>query len=577
MQKNIFITNFKFLAIFLILLCSACASTSPEAESANYAEPGDNPVQIQTVDTLVDKVIIERDIPIYTRDGVRLSARIYRPNKIGQFPVIMSFTAYGKDLGPTKYPKVLEHNAKPDFDLGPINVSPWTTWEAPDPAFWVPEDYVVIYVDSRGYFGSQGKAAILSERDGNDFYDAIEWAGTQTWSNGHVGLNGVSYLAISQWVAASARPPHLKAIIPWEGQTDAYREVLYHGGIPETAFTDFWINKVNTGAKSRVGPPGFLFSFLHQRPWLFKRVVDPINIELSKIDVPALIAATWSDQGLHSRGSFQGYKSISSDEKWLFTHGRPKWSTYYSEEALEFQKKFFDHFLKGEPTGITDLKPVRLEVRETLTKYKVRYEDDWPIPRTEYRALFLDQEKQSLTHDRPRQETTANYDAKSGTVTYQIQFDEDTELSGNMKLKLWVSTSRGSDMDLFIGVNKLDINGDKVDFYGKTGFNKGVVALGWLRVSERKLDEQTSEPWLPVLTHRDTDKISPDQIVPVNIEILPSSTLFRKGESLELTIQGHDIFDHPMLAHDRTVNKGIHSVHTGGVYDSHLLIPVIPN
>ena len=107
--------------------------------------------------------------------------------------------------------------------------------EAPDPAFWVSHGYAVVQVDSRGYFKSEGSASLFDDQNIQDFHETITWAGTQDWSNGNVGLNGVSYLAISQWVAASKNPPsHLKAIIPWEGNTDGYREVLYHGGIPET-------------------------------------------------------------------------------------------------------------------------------------------------------------------------------------------------------------------------------------------------------------------------------------------------------------------------------------------------------
>ena len=147
-----------------------------------------------------------------------------------------------------------------------------------------------------------------------------------------------------------------------------------------------------------------------------------------------------------------------------------------------------------------------------------------------------------------------------------------------MKLRLWVSTSEGADMDLFVGVQKLDADGDQVHFYAKTGYTKGPVAMGWLRVSERALDDERSMPWQPVLTHDDPQPLTPDEVVAVDIEILPSSTLFRAGESLRLVVQGRDLFAHPTLAHDysRDVNVGVHSVHAGGAYDSHLLIPVIP-
>ncbi|MBT8374406.1 MAG: hypothetical protein KJN80_05815 [Deltaproteobacteria bacterium] len=99
--------------------------------------------------------------------------------------------------------------------------------------------------------------------------------------------------------------------------------------------------------------------------------------------------------------------------------------------------------------------------------------------------------------------------------------------------------------------------------------------MGWLRVSERELDEEKSSKWQPVLTHKNPQKISKNEIVPVEIEILPSSTSFKKGETLRLVIQGKDFFVHPAMGHYYSVNKGKHSIFTGNQYDSYLLVPVI--
>src|SRR5208337_4318913 len=87
---------------------------------------------------------------------------------------------------------------------------------------------------SRGMWYSEGDATFISPEEGEDLYDLIEWAGTQPWSNGKVGLSGVSYLAFAQWHVAALQPPHLAAINPWEGWSDTYREVAYQGGIPDT-------------------------------------------------------------------------------------------------------------------------------------------------------------------------------------------------------------------------------------------------------------------------------------------------------------------------------------------------------
>jgi predicted acyl esterase len=534
-------------------------------------------VVIRDIEDIRDQVIVEDDVGVVVRDGTRLSARVFRPASEGRFPVIMMMTAYGKDRGPDTYPQATEFGELDGFEPGTIVVSEWTSWEAPDPATWVPLGYAVVYLDVRGYLASEGDASLLSPEDGEDFYDAIEWAGAQEWSNGNVGLLGVSYLAISQWVAATANPPSLKAIAPWEGQTDAVREVLYHGGVPETAFVEFWIGRVNGLANTPPLPADLLLSLHPDMPALLP-FLPTVGIGLDQVTVPALICASWSDHGLHTRGSFEAYKQIPSEQKWIFNHGRAKWNVFYSDEAFAAQKQFFDHFLKGEDNGIEDVRPLRIEVRETLNEFEVRYEDEWPIARTEYRALYLDGNADSLRQELPSDTAVAEYAPLSESSTFSITFDEDTELTGNMKLKLWVSTTEGTDMDLFVGIEKRDAQGNFVGFHGKAGFAETPAALGWLRVSERALDPERSTPAQPWLSHDNPQPIAPNQIVPVEVEILPSGTLFRAGESLRVVVQGQDLFEHPSLAHDHSddVNQGMHSIYTGGEYDSHLLMPVIP-
>ncbi|MEM1432591.1 MAG: CocE/NonD family hydrolase [Pseudomonadota bacterium] len=563
------------------LLLSGCGQERkpPAVADPAFLDPVTGTVTLIDTAPLEERIRIEENVGITLRDGTRLSARVFRPAAAGAYPVIMAFTAYGKDRGPLQYPAVLNVGTDPDFDLGKFAVSEWTSWEAPDPAFWVPEGYVVIYVDSRGYGGSAGDASILSQRDGEDFFDAIEWAGTQSFSNGNVGLSGVSYLAIAQWVAASANPPHLKAITPWEGQSDNYREVLFHGGIPETAFTAFWLQRMRSLAHTSPLPPDFIMNFARQRPLLMKtlqaRFQPPSGIRLKDIRVPALICATWSDQGLHTRGSFEGFKQIASEQKWLFTHGRKKWETFYSAEALTTQKAFFDHFLKAADNGFDRRAPVRLEVRESLDAYTVREAQGWPLPDTESRALFLDATSGELARTLPSAVAQRRYNPRTERAEFRFSFAEDTELTGNMKLKLWVSTDQGDDMDLFVGIEKLNAAGESVPFYAKTGYRKGMVAMGWLRASHRELDAARSTALQPVLLHEQEQTLDLGEVAPVEIEILPSSTLFRAGETLRVIVQGRDLIEHPMLAHAYTVNEGAHIIHTGGRYDSHLLVPVV--
>jgi predicted acyl esterase len=524
---------------------------------------------------LPEGIIAERDVYIKMRDGIRLAVNIYRPETPGKFPVILAFVGpYGKDLGPNEYSvSKYEYYVEMGLTIGKLRISEATPFEGPDPAFWVPNDYVVIHLDARGFFKSEGEKQVHTETETEDYCEVIEWAGTQEWSNGNVGLSGVSYLAIAQWYAAGKQPPHLKAIIPWEGVSDHYRDTRYPGGIPESGFRVEWLKR-NVGQVTEAD---------------IMKVLDPVtnqniletNPQLEKIIVPALICATWSDHGLHSRGGFEAYKRISSKDKWLYTHGRRKWEEYYSEEGLDYQLMFFNQFLKGIDSGIMDIPSIRLEVRQSLNEYMVRHENEWPIARTDYRKLYLDTESGALSLNEVNRKGKVSYNSVDGKAEFDMTFDQDTEITGHMKLKVWVSAEEADDMDLLVGIKKLDTENNEVYFYGTamSAYVKGMVARGWLRLSQRESDEEKSVPWQPFLKHEGERKVRPGEIVLAEIEILPSSTLFFKGETMRLVIQGKDLVEGDpsgWLGYTYLLNKGMHSIYAGGEYDSHLLIPVVP-
>jgi predicted acyl esterase len=521
-------------------------------------------------------IVVERDVYITMRDGVKLAANVFKPARSGKFPVIVALVGpYGKDVGPDAYSySRYEYHMEAGIHIGTICISEETAFEGPDPAYWVARDYVVVNLDARGFFKSEGAKQLYTETHTQDYHEVIEWAGTQEWSNGNVGLNGVSYLAIAQWYTASTRPPHLKAIIPWEGWTDIYRDRHFPGGVPETDFLFDWLRRTMPGELTDAQRAAMLDPVANQKE-------IEIAPQLEKIVVPALICASWSDHGLHTRGTLEGFKRIASQHKWLYTHGRAKWEQYYSDEALKYQEKFFDYYLKGIDNGMLDTPRVRLEVRENRESYTVRYENEWPIERTDYRKLYLDVERGTLNFDEVGREGKVSYDSREGRAEFDLTFDGDTELTGYMKLKLWVSPEDADDMDLIVAIRKFDTAGDEVYFYGTgmSAYVKGLVARGWLRVSQRELDEKRSTPWQPFLTHRGERKLSPGEIVPVEIEILPSSTLFRKGERLRLVVQGKDLIQAPpwgRYGYRHLTNKGAHAIYAGGKYDSHLLVPVIP-
>ncbi|SQI31740.1 dipeptidyl aminopeptidase [Rhodococcus coprophilus] len=528
---------------------------------------------------LPDDIVVERDLPIRTGDGTILRADVYRPHHAAdeQLPALVAVTPYGKSAGIDDYPVDFAALAASGTFVGDLGLSEATSFEAPDPAYWVPRGYAVVVADMRGCFASDGRPRLLLSRAAVDAAAVIEWAAEQAWCTGKVGLAGASYLATLQWYTAALRPPHLAAIAPWEGITDPCRDTLTHGGIPETRYSEFWYRAMNSGARPAST------SLRRITPWLLRRFPDrfrhvaPPPPDLEDVTVPALVGVSWSDQGPRNRGSVEGYTRLGSSDKWLYTHGRKMWQTYYSAEVLEVQRRFFDRFLKDEDNGFDAVPRVRLETRHDLRTYSERFEQDWPVPGTRYVPLYLDHGTCSLEDTLPGEpQSRRTFPVAGDELVFTTTFTEDTEVTGHAALRLWVQAKDANDMDLFVGLKKLDSRGHDVWFEGHGGYEEGFVAHGWIRVSHRALDPEASTAYRPVLDLTKYWPLLPGQLVPVDIEIMPHSTFFEAGSTLALVVSGHDLDGNPAVGHDRTVNRGFHIVHAGGDFDSHLLLPVVP-
>jgi putative CocE/NonD family hydrolase len=547
-------------------------------------------------------VLCEYDVKIPMSEGFSVTANIYRSKKAAEkdekIPVVMCAHPYDNHLtpalektplkGPPQQYRLIPQAGKPVF-------SKLTSWESPDPNFWVPAGYAIVNMNLPGYANSEGPPTAFSEHQGKSYYEAIEWIAKQPWCSGKVGLNGVSFLAITQYHLAACQayggpPPSLCCISPWEGLTDVYRDIFCAGGVTEVGFPAFWWATevkpaINGTEEDFVKSEGSIpTDYLKNHPF-YDDYWKAKAAKLEEITVPMLVCASFSDHGLHTMGSFRAFEKAKSKHKWVYTHRWGKWDAYYSPEVLEMTKNFMDCFLKDDTSsGFLDTPPIRLEIRSSLKEiHEVRYENEWPITRTQYTKLYLSEQPQALSLEKPDKQMEAVYSAKKEKTLFSFKFKEDTELSGYMKARVWVEArpknagdAAPDDMVMFVAVNKLDREGKTVNFYGSVGNKKDMITRGWCKVSRRELDPEESTEWHPVQSGATEQLLEPGEVVPVDIELYPSSTFFSAGEALQLIIAGDEIIPSPPYKKSAEGNDGMQVLHFGGKYDSYLLVPKIP-
>ena len=362
-------------------------------------------------------VICEYDVRIPMSEGFSVTANIYRSKAAAEkgekVPVVMCAHPYDNHLTPAlgktpfngppqQYRMIPQVGGRPVF-------STLTSWESPDPNFWVPEGYAIVNMNLPGYANSEGPPSAFSEHQAKCYYEAIEWIAKQSWCTGKVGLNGVSFLAISQFYVAACQvyggpPPSLRCISPWEGLNDPYRDIFAYGGLSDNGFPTFWWNTevkpvINGTEEDFADFQGCIATdYLKHHPF-YDDFWEKMSARVKEITVPMLVCASFSDHGLHTMGSFRAFEKAKSKHKWVYTHRTGKWVAYYSAEVQNITKDFMDCFLKDDTSsGFINTPPVRLEVRSSCDViHEIRYEDEWPLALTQYTKLFLSEQPQSLS------------------------------------------------------------------------------------------------------------------------------------------------------------------------------------
>ena len=561
-------------------------------------------------------MVVEKDIAVPMRDGAVLRANVFRPDAPGKFPVLMTLGPYGKDVHLSQFmPEAWEALKRRHPEILEASSCKYLVFETPDPEMWAPEGYVVVKVDSRGSGKSAGRLDVNSPAEFRDFHDAIEWAAAQTWSSGKVGLLGISYYAAGQWMIAAQRPPHLAAMLPWQGTYDFYRDRTRQGGIlgsgflrrwwnrsvlrnqhgnPDTPLTDLSTGERNTGpaslapaelAANRVEYIENLLERPLNGPWYEER-----SARLDRIQIPALVVANWGGLGLHLRGTVLGYLGIASKEKWLKVQSGSYFLTFLLPQSVALQRKFFDRYLKNIDNGWEREPKVEVAVRSADdTVKRIARDTQWPLSGTEWTRFYLDASSLTLAAVAPDKPASASYAAIGEGLTFSTApLERSIEFAGPIKAKLWVSSST-DDMDLFATLRAFDSKENEITFLSAVE-PKAPVSQGWLRVSQRKLDAKRSTEYQPWHTHDEAHQLKPGEICEVDVEIWPASLALPAGHRLALALQGKD-FERPgeigvqkgsgWFLHDDPRDRppetfaGMHTVYSGAGRSAYLLLPVI--
>ncbi|MDL4818614.1 CocE/NonD family hydrolase [Actinomadura opuntiae] len=570
-------------------------------------------------------IIKMTDVAIPLRDGSFVYADVFRPADDGRHPVVMSMSFYGKAFNHECIGSEADALAKEETEDRYFSGNPegqqYENHESVDSAVWVPNGYVCVRIDSRGVGNSPGVQSPLSVQEAEDYYDAIEWAATQSWSNGNVGLWGMSYLAMTQHNVASLRPPHLKAMIALGTDSDLYNEAVYGGGIFGEGFWNWWW-KIWSGRN-------FCGERRPETDWMARVLATPFNDpaaygprgsifmspEIEKATAPVWIVGPQTGATIHQLGSSETFIRSTGAKAKRFDFVDAWFPHAYKSSTIAEHMRFFDHWLKGADNGVMDDAPVRVQVRTGNGAYYVSEENEWPIARTVYRRWYLDavpsgwkgdgrrEDFLRISEEIPATGSSAHYDAHlelgrptgfptgsvGGTPRWStgISFvseplTEDLVLAGYMKVGLWVS-STSDDMDVFVSLRVIDEQDREIRYEALVHpidpNNIHPVGHGWLKASHRELDKARSTEYWPVHTHAEADHrpLKPGEIVPIEIGLNPSSAKIRKGCRLRIDVQPYAPAGLPVRAYDESYHVGAENmIHTGPAHPSYVQLPIVP-
>jgi uncharacterized protein len=542
----------------------------------------------------------DEDVAVPMRDGVNLMADVHRPVEPGRYPVLIAASPYPRQIQ----------------DLG----APAGFIEAGASDFFVPRGYVHVIANLRGTGGSGGVFGFYDGQERQDMHDLVEWAAAQSWSDGNVGMIGISYFAGTQMGAAVERPPHLKAIMPIQGTYDLYQSATHNGLMSSSFITPFlamigmtsgqtnklWRSKLVTAMRTVLSTPGIHKKFetangeaaiasikvllkLHHEPhpwddlwravaaehpfrdaWWDDRNLLPL---LDRVTVPVYLGCDWQNVPLHLPHTFTALDRLKNSPcvrvAMLGEHGISwPWESLHCEALA-----WFDHWLKGRDTGVLEGPRFRYVIPQAAGW---RTTKQWPLPEAQHREFALradggldtnEGERGSRTYmnlggglNRPR---AGDDDPPSFLAWETAALDHDLDMVGPIELQIDVSCT-APDTAFIAILQEVDPTGRDTE-----------ITAGYLRAGLRSVNEAQSKAGIPDLPCREFVPLPIGQEVRYRIPLVPNARRFKVGHKIRLFLTGDDQGeDKPCIIGFRHASVGTSSLNTVSS-TSRLLLPLI--
>ena len=548
------------------------------------------------------KMIVDKDVWVTMRDGVRIPVDIYRPDAPGKFPALLAMSPYGKNAQVFSTPP--QPFGKSIFEA---------SVESGDPKFYAERGYAFAIADFRGLGHSEGvHVGAFGKQEGEDGHDVVEFLAKQPWCDGGVGLAGICYFANSQLRIATEQPPSLKCIAPWEIYgADLYRQGIYPGGVLDI----FWYGLYTGTYPARCGyaiknvkswmientPPDklkelvdkysadpdleqypylyHLLQYPEKNPLLFDFMLNPLDgpfwrersvIEyIEKINVPTYVGGPFfsffMEPQIHVFNRLN--KDVPKKAYFYADMGVRPWLTDHDELL-----RWYDYWLKGIDTGIMDEPDVRYF---TSGQNKWHEAKQWPVETVEWKDFYFN----SLGALTPGPELHNNHPdsfvqeplfvtEERGMVKYVTPpLPDDIQISGAPRVKFYSSIDQ-------------DDTCWRVDIREAGSDALFPLTTGWLRASLRKRVYEKDTPWSIEHDFTKNDYVKPGEIYEYEMQLRPISHLIRAGKQISVEISCIDIPTDPstydVYWHVCKANTTLHKIYRDAEHQSKVSLPLVP-